>query len=172
MMQVIAYVIQMYKLTKGGKRMKKSNSGKIITWSVISVILLIIFFIVANIFEANNRSYGLYYVGNDEMQEIIDDTSGEGFFVYIGTPACPVCREFEPILERTLEYLGRELRYYHVGLARENDEGALVRILTRIDTATVPTIVYIKNGEVLDSIGGVQNREALISFFEENGGLN
>jgi hypothetical protein len=32
--------------------------------------------------------------------------------------------------------------------------------------------VYIKNGEVIDSITGVETRENIISFFDANGGIN
>lgn len=159
--------------------MKESNFKKKITNLVIALVLLIAVYLIANALEANdiqfgssNSDYGLYYVGNAEIEEILNDMSGEGFFVYIGTPTCPFCQQFEPVLQETLEYLGKELRYFHIDLARDDDEEAMVRNLNSLETDTVPTIVYIENGVVLDSMIGSPDQEVIISFFEANGGLN
>ena len=117
----------------------------------------------------------LFYVGNAEMYEILNDTSDEGFFVYVGRPGCPHCVAFEPTLEETLQYLDRDMRYFQIDLAAElNDESEMTmsEILTELDVTGVPRIVYIENGEVIDSLGGNRPQEDVLEFFEENGGLN
>ena len=125
--------------------------------------------------EANNEASRLIYIGNSEMYEILNDTSDEGFFVYIGRPTCPHCQQFEPTLEEVLQYLDQELRYYETDLATLDDEESPMtrdEILTEIDGAAVPRIVYIENGVVIDALVGNQPQEYVIAFFEANGGLN
>ena len=117
----------------------------------------------------------LVYVGNSEMYEILNDASGEGFFVYIGRPTCPHCAAFEPTLEETLRYLDQELFYYQIDLAREGDaesEMTMSEIMEEIEVTGVPRIVYIEDGLVIDSLAGNRSQEDVISFFDENGGLN
>jgi len=167
--------------------MKKSNSKKWIGGLLAAMIALIAIFVIANIIESSDFQFGrgdangeyserteLFYIGNAEMYEILNDRSGAGFFVYIGTPACPNCRDFEPVLRETLQYLDQELRYFQIDIARETDdesEMTMTEILDAIDVPGVPATVYIVNGEVVDRLGS-RTKESLLSFFEENGGLN
>ena len=125
--------------------------------------------------DAAVESTRLVYVGNEEMYEILNDTSGEGFFVYIGRPTCPHCIAFEPTLEETLQYLDQELRYFQIDLAAEADdesEMTMAEILGELGVAGVPRIVYIENGVAIDALSGNQAQEYVLEFFEENGGLN
>ena len=117
----------------------------------------------------------LVYVGNSKMYEILNDDSGEGFFVYIGRPTCPHCAAFEPTLEETLRYLDQELFYYQLDLARAADaesEMTMAEIMGELEVTGVPRIVYIKDGLVIDALAGNRSQEDVISFFDENGGLN
>jgi len=161
--------------------MNKSNSKKMIIGLVIALTLVIVLLILADILNEGDFQFGsnnaneLVYVGNTEMYEILNDTSGEGVFVYIGRPTCPVCVEFEPTLRETLRYLDQELRYYQVDLAREADdesEMTMSEIMNELEVSGVPRIVYIENGVVIDSLASNQPKERVISFFDENGGLN
>jgi len=181
---------------------KKSNSRKVIAGLILALVGISALLVIISILEesdANNENEvsnnenedsnvendentsddgeqrrRLYYVGNDEMYEILNDTSGEGFFVYIGRPTCPNCVEFEPTLEETLRYLDQELRYYQVDLAFEGPESEMTvsEIMDELEVTGVPRIVYIENGEVIDGLSGNREKEDVISFFEENGGLN
>ena len=127
--------------------------------------------------EPNDIEYDdgtLFYIGNAEMYEILNDRSGTGFFVYIGRPTCPHCREFEPVLRETLRYLDGEMRYFEIDLARETDaesEMTMLEILNELGVPGVPSTVFIVDGEVVDRLDG-REREDIISFFEANGGLN
>ena len=170
---------------------KKTNSRKVIIGLVIALAAIAILLVVVNILEESDFQFGsndtaneangynepprLVYVGNTEMYEILNDTSDEGSFVYIGRPTCPHCVEFEPTLEETLEYLGQELRYFQIDLAREEDdesEMTMAEIMDELGVTGVPRIVYIENGLVIDSLSGNQPKNNVISFFDDNGGLN
>jgi len=175
--------------------MEKFSAKMIISWLVISVIALIVLLVSLNALEresnddsnndnvmAGHENVGsarLPYIGNLEMYEILNDRSGEGFFVYIGRPDCSACLEYEPLLEEILEELDRELRYYRVDLALLEEDSVLdpVETLEILQVHYVPSIVFIQNGELVDLITGVSflgadAREVTIEFFEENGGLN
>ena len=183
---------------------KKTNSGKVILGLVIAIASVAILLIILNILDSDDQSnaddtanttnendemdndYGeldndyaesrrLLYIGNAEMYEIINDTSDEGFFVYVGRPTCPVCADFEPTLEETLQYLDQDLRYFQTdlaSLANEESEMTTGEIASALDITGVPRILYIENGSVVDLITGNRSREDIISFFEDNGGLN
>ena len=161
---------------------KTNNSKKWIGGLLAAMIVLIAIFVIANIIESSDFQFGsgnnerteLFYIGNSDMYEILNDRSGEGFFVYIGRPTCPACREFEPTLRETLRYLDQELRYFEIDIARETDaesEMTVSEILDTMGVGGVPSTVYIVNGEVVDILSG-RSQEDIISFFEANGGLN
>ena len=122
----------------------------------------------------------LTYVSTEDVAEILGDMSGTGTFVYIGTPHCPFCREFEPILNETLEYLGAELRYFqvHDPVLTANQELTTEVFDTLMELAGpigwgggVPVVMYFSNGRVNDIISGVVQRDVILEFFERNGGL-
>jgi len=119
---------------------------------------------------------GLTYLENQEFYDLLADRNYTGFFVYIGTPACPFCQQFEPILVETLEELGLGLRYWQIDDAFVVDEEFATEVFMIIFDQTqwnggVPVIKFIANGHVLDFISGVQDSAAVIEFFERNGGL-
>jgi len=174
---------------------KKSNSSRVIPILIIAFVSIIALLIVVSALEGNNddaqtetnndtgdadngnseEDRGLFYVGNTEMYEILNDTTGEGFFVYVGRPGCPHCAAFEPVLEETLEYLDRELRYYQTDLAALGDDDSemtMAEIIGELDVTGVPRVLYIENGEVIDALSGNQPKENVLTFFDDNGGLN
>ena len=123
----------------------------------------------------------LTYVSSEDVAEILGDMSGTGTFVYIGTPHCPFCREFEPILNETLVELGVTLRYFqvHDPILTANQELTAEIFDTLMELAGpigwgggVPVVMYFSNGQVIDIISGVQQREVILDFFERNGGIN
>jgi len=183
--------------------MKKSNSNKIIGGILIVMVALITVFIIANMIESNietdepnnatdepnnettenetltDTEYDdetLFYIGNSDMYEILNDQSNTGFFVYIGRPTCPHCRDFEPTLRETLRYLGQELRYFQTDLAstlNDQSEMTVSEILNALGVRGVPATVFIVNGEVVDELAtSDRTQEGIAEFFEANGGLN
>ena len=176
---------------------KADNSKKIIVGVLVGVLVLLVAFVIASNFESreipplpsptdnvvngneaptdNVEDDGtLLYIGNAEMYEILNDRSGEGFFVYIGRPTCPNCRDFEPVLREALRSIDGQMRYFQTDIAREADdvsEMTMIEILNSIGVSGVPSTVFIVNGEVVDRLGA-RTPESIISFIEDNGGLN
>jgi len=95
--------------------------------------------------EASDESTALHIIGNSEMDEILNDDSGVGTFVYVGRPTCPFCVEFEPILVGVLEEKGQELLYFETDLANLEDSDRRVQIMEHLGLAGVPAIVYVVN---------------------------
>lgn len=122
---------------------------------------------------------GLNGIGNDDMYEILNDRSGEGIFVYIGTSTCPNCREFQPIVTEVLEDLNKGLRHYEADTAQAYDDVsqmAMFDILMELIEnsnweGNVPVILYMIDGQVIDFLLGLNPQENVIEFFERNGGL-
>lgn len=147
--------------------MNKSKSNKLIIGVIAFVVVLIGVLVTLDVLKETR----LHVIGNSEMEAILNDDSGVGTFVYIGRPTCPVCVEFQPILERALNDLDQTLTYYEADLARLEDQGRASEIFNRLDVAGVPVIVYIENSQVVDTLIGNQPQEAVLEFFEANGGL-
>lgn len=116
---------------------------------------------------------GLYPIGNDELYQILNNESEEenetGIFVYMGRPTCPMCREFEPVLDEALAYLGMSLNYFQTDQARVDDEAQMLLLLETLGITGIPIIVYIENGELRDFLMGMHEMEDVIDFFESNG---
>lgn len=182
--------------------MKKStNSKKTVTWLVAAVGALALFLIIASIIDASDFQFGtndeqetnvatddeLLYVGVDDMHAILNDRSGQDFFVYIGRPTCPACQRYEPELRAVLEELNQSLRYFEIDRARdiyvdpeervEGQPDIVSQINQQIGVTGVPHMVLIRDGEVVDFADGNfllsgDSQANTLDFFERNGGLN
>ena len=114
---------------------------------------------------------GLYYIGNEALSAILNDENDDIVFIYIGRPTCPLCVEFEPILDEALAYLERPLKYFQTDLARADDEEQMLFLLEKIGITGIPIIVALKDDGIRDYIMGVYTMEEVLYFFESNGGL-
>jgi predicted bacteriocin transport accessory protein len=153
-------------MSKRSNEMNKSKNSKLIIGLASIVVSLIAILVVLNVL----RGTRLVVIGISEMNAILNDQSGQEF-VYIGRPTCPYCEEFKPVLEATLSELGQELVYFETDLADLEDQDRRIEILEQLGVGGVPVIVYIENGQAVDSITGVQTRERVLEFFESNGEL-
>jgi thioredoxin-like negative regulator of GroEL len=145
---------------------------------LIKFILLLSLFVVSFLMIAcatggkeEGKESGLYYIGNEVLHDLLSDESDAGFFIYMGRPTCPMCQEFEPILEETLADLKAPLRYFQTDKARADDEERMLMLLEDLGITGIPVIVFVKNGLIRDFLMGMHTQEELIAFFENNGGL-
>lgn len=148
--------------------MNQSNTKKIIVAVILTVVVLIGVLVFSNFL----RDPTLYVIGNSEMEAILNEDSGVGTFVYIGRPTCPVCVKFQPTLERAISDLDQQLPYYETDLANLEDSKRRSEIFDRLDVSGVPIMVYIENGQVVDTLIGYQSQDAIHEFFEANGGFH
>lgn len=118
---------------------------------------------------------GLTYIDAHDVVAILLDESDTGYFVYIGRPTCPFCVQFEPLLLETLTNLDLGLRYFEIdeSFATDTDltNEVLIEIRNRGWAGGVPVIKFFVEGQIVDSISGVQSVEEVTYFFERNGGL-
>ena len=147
------------------KSKKSNNKMKIILGSAVAAIAVIIL----TIFLVTDSR--LIYIGNSEMQLVINDMSGEGNFVYIGSPSCPVCNEFRPTVETVLRSLDARLLYFETDAAGAENRDRMIDILGQINITGTPTIIYIENGVVIETINRVGSND-LTAFFARHNGLS
>jgi len=141
---------------------KKSKGNKVIIILVASFVFIIGMFIAISA----NANSGLIYIGNDEVEAILEDMSGRGTLVYVGSPSCPACNAFRPTVDVVLDRLGVGLYYFETDAAMAENTIRTRENLERTATST-PTIVYIVNGEVVDLTHSVSSAQ-LEEFFERN----
>ena len=92
--------------------------------------------------------------------------------VHFRAPWCGICRLASPILNSFQAELSDPLRVFDVN-ADDN-----LRLANYYQLKTLPTLLYVVNGEVVGRIEGFQGRDALCAQLEEmvrcqrlNGGL-
>lgn len=91
-------------------------------------------------------------------QEVL--ASSVPVFVHFRAPWCGICRLVSPILSNFQAELSDQLRLFDVN-ADEN-----FRLANRYQLRTLPTLLYIENGEVVGRIEGFQGRDALQAQLE------
>lgn len=91
-------------------------------------------------------------------QEVL--ASSVPVFVHFRAPWCGICRLVSPVLTSFQAERSDQLRLFDVN-ADEN-----FRLANRYQLKTLPTLLYIENGEVVGRIEGFQGREALRAQLE------
>jgi len=168
--------------------MKKSM--RILLGVAIAVVGLIVTLVIMSNMQDNNANQPidpddpgsalLPFVGVQEMNNILDNTSGEGHFVYIGRASCPACQRFEPVFKDLLEEMGQTMKYFEIDRLWEDERDAVGEVIERMGGIShVPSLAFIQNGETT-IITGVdflstdndETRESVMEFFDAHGGLN
>lgn len=75
---------------------------------------------------------------------------------------CGPCRMLAPVLEQLSEELGSKVKFYNVDV---DDDGALA---AGFFISSVPTVLLLKNGKVVDRSIGFQPGPAMKSWIERN----
>jgi len=171
--------------------MKQNNkkANKLFIGMGVGTAILVAVLIIGSIVQGaggNRGSRQLPFITIEDTIEILNDRSGEGFFLYVGRPTCPACVIFEPVFEQILR---REYRssipYFNLDSLRleeaqseEELEFSVEEIVEMLNVYVTPTLVFIRDGEVVDLVdqglvtqGGV-NEELVRYFIDRNGGLD
>ena len=127
----------------------------------ISVIFLIVSIIMAIVLVANNRNKTIVSIGSDiEISNdnlLIDITrddlnkkisDNENFFIYIGRPTCPDCKEFKPKLQEILKDVKKQMFYYNTEVPASQKQ-ELREYLQTFKIESIPCILYIKDGKAI-----------------------
>lgn len=120
----------------------------------------------------NSVEPGLSEIGNERFAEILAQEDSEGTFVYIGRPTCRYCREFEPILEATLQEIDMFMYYFQTAKARYDQEyggeARMLSLLSPLEIEGIPIVVYLRDAQVVDYIIGVHQHAEIVAFIERN----
>lgn len=124
-------------------------------------------FITLFLYGCDSAESILLEIGNQELSFILENNNNA--FIYIGTPECFACVEFEPVLENALTNIGKEIYYFNIYLARQDDISEMQLLIEKLGVLVTPTILYVENGEVIDSLLGTHSKTEIIAFFEIHG---
>ena len=104
---------------------------------------------------------------NIDIQYLAELTaSSKEAFVYIGSPTCPACEEFYPIVLRFLNDENRELYYFDTDSAFLENPDKLIDLMESLNVTGTPTIIYLNGGEVQSQFEGSLTLESIRLFFE------
>lgn len=105
---------------------------------------------------------GLYEVDSISLEKIMNGK--DTLFVYVGRPRCPQCKEFEPILRKVLNNQHQSMGYYNTDNARKENEDKLEIMADSLGINSIPAIIKIVDGKVIDRIIGLKNEKAIEEF--------
>lgn len=74
---------------------------------------------------------------------------------------CGPCKMLTPIIDKLAEEVGDTVNIGKVDIDESPELAQEYKIMS------VPTLLFIKNGEVVDTLMGVQNRAKLIEYIEK-----
>lgn len=81
--------------------------------------------------------------------------------LYFTTPTCPPCKMLRPILDEVSEELSTEINIVKV------DATVLKDLVMEHTINSVPTLIYIKDNNVLDRTVGMMSKEKLMDKINE-----
>lgn len=108
------------------------------------------------------HSTELKNVSNDDVLEIIENK--QHTFLYVARPTCDKCIAFTPLVTSISSEFSIEIPYFNTDVARTEDEKKLNEIVKELDLFAVPTLLEIKNGQVINSIIGIASEDEIIDF--------
>lgn len=85
----------------------------------------------------------------------------EDMWVYIGRPTCEECDRFSPVLEEVLKENDKSIYYYNTDDAVKEGEQEMIDMLDKLEVNLVPTLIYLKEGKVVKSAVGYQDKASL-----------
>lgn len=103
-----------------------------------------------------------------DSQAVLDFMSEKSSgLMYIGRPTCPVCQTFVPMLGEVLLEQDVAVFYYDTEEAN-NDSDKKSAALNAVNVTSVPTFIYIQNGEIVDELEDVTSKSAIKAFIDKN----
>lgn len=104
----------------------------------------------------------------EQLVERIKDK--EETLVFLGRETCPYCVKFVPVLNESLSLLKIPLYYVDAStISYSSDTYNEFSDLATGYTNAYPTLIYIKNGKVVDGIVGYTEYNKVKNFYEKNG---
>ena len=95
---------------------------------------------------------------NDFIKQELKDN--EYVVVKFGAEWCSPCKQISPVLEELADTYQDRLKYISVDVEESYD------IATEYKVRNVPTILFLKQGEVMDKVVGSTSRATLVEKIE------
>lgn len=76
-------------------------------------------------------------------------------------PWCGPCRTLLPILEKVSEEVSH-IPMYKANVDEERD------LALELGVRNLPTLIFFKNGEIVNRVSGIQSKEKMIQMIQEN----
>ena len=170
------------------KDKKKCDSGLIALWMFIGVLLASLVSLVLALCVFNHQitfldhkiktskinkenspdmtnmqttEEGWMIVGSTKL--LSEMAQKKSFLLYIGKTSCPACQEFVPLLKSAYDESGQpEVFYYDTDKAKHKKT-----VLRTLNVDEVPSLIYIKKGEVFDRLDNTADQNAIKVFLEK-----
>lgn len=86
----------------------------------------------------------------------------EEAYVYFGRDSCPYCRAFKPLLEEGMKKTGTKVYYYDTDAHKDDDD--FQDILDAHEVQTVPKLVRLQKGKVVDYVDHTHSQEEVTAL--------
>lgn len=106
--------------------------------------------------------------GNTAYAEIKSEADYESVlaeeeaYLYFGRDSCPYCRAFQPLLEEAMSETGTKVYYYDTDARKQDDR--FQDILDTNEVKTVPKLVRLQEGEVVDFVDHTHSQEEVTAL--------
>lgn len=170
------------------KDKKKCDGGLIALWVFIGVLLASLVSLVLALCVFNHQlSFVDYKVGiskhakkrktdttnvrtTEEGWVVVGSTKllsklaqKESFLLYVGKASCPACQDFKSLLKAASDEANQpEIFYYDVDKAKHKKT-----VLKTLNIEEVPSLVYVKDGEVFDRVDNTTDQNSVKLFLEK-----
>lgn len=134
---------------------------------ILGALLLIsmMFVLIGCSAEANNKENvstktGEQLITSDDLNQIVlEKKSG---YVYIGRPTCDECKEFKPILDKTIK--DKHLVYYF-NTDKNRDTELYDTLIALFSVESIPLLLEIEDGQEIQRLEYTTDENKINEFF-------
>ena len=130
---------------------------KYLKWLLPLAAILVLF----GLTTASGASYQAVAT-QDEYADVMDQDVA---YLYFGRDTCKYCRAFEPLLEESISETDAVV--YHYDTDEHSGDEDFQNILDAYEVVTVPKLVKLEKGEVVDYVDHTDSQAAITALLAE-----